>query len=216
MRVAIEIPHGPVVDSLLDRGFQVCSINPRLLDRFRDRFSPAGAKDDRRDARVLADGVRTDPHCLRPLRALDPAVVELREWSRMVEELTRERTRLVNRLRDQLWRYYPQFFDLGAELSADWTLALRKLAPSPEAARRVRPSSVAKLLKRRRLRRFRADSVLAALRADPVTAVPGVAAHVRFLARRIAQRAGPRRRPRPHGLAGEALRQRRASLGAAA
>ena len=97
--VAIEIPHGPVVDSLLDRGFRVFSINPKQLDRFRDRFSPAGAKDDRRDARVLADALRTDPDCLRELDPLDGSVVELREWSRMSDELTTERTRLTNQVR---------------------------------------------------------------------------------------------------------------------
>ena len=53
-------------------------------------------EDDRRDARVLADAVRTDPHCLRELRALDPTVAQLREWSRMADDLTKERTRLVS------------------------------------------------------------------------------------------------------------------------
>ena len=60
--VAIEIPHGPVVESLMDHGFAVYSINPKQLDRFRDRHSPAGAKDDSLDARVLADALRTDLH----------------------------------------------------------------------------------------------------------------------------------------------------------
>jgi hypothetical protein len=32
--LAIEVPHGPVVDSLIDRGFAVHSINPKQLDRF--------------------------------------------------------------------------------------------------------------------------------------------------------------------------------------
>ena len=41
--VAIEVPHGPVVETLLERGFRVHSINPKQLDRFRDRFSPSGA-----------------------------------------------------------------------------------------------------------------------------------------------------------------------------
>ena len=77
---------------------------PRQLDRFRDRFSPAGAKDDSRDAHVLADALRTDPRCLRRLEPLDLLLVELREWSRIAEELTRLRTRLSHRLRDQLWR----------------------------------------------------------------------------------------------------------------
>jgi hypothetical protein len=52
---------------LLDRGFIVHSINPKQLDRLRDRFSVAGAKDDRRDAYVAADGLRTDRHLFRRL-----------------------------------------------------------------------------------------------------------------------------------------------------
>ena len=58
--VGIEVPHGPVVDTLIDRGFVLHAINPKQLDRLRDRHSVAGAKDDRRDAYVLGDGVRTD------------------------------------------------------------------------------------------------------------------------------------------------------------
>src|SRR5580700_1081787 len=42
--VAIEVPHGPVVDVLIDRGFVVYAINPKQLDRLRDRFSVAGAR----------------------------------------------------------------------------------------------------------------------------------------------------------------------------
>ena len=42
--VGIEVPHGPVVDTLIDRGFVVHAINPEVLDRLRDRHSVAGAK----------------------------------------------------------------------------------------------------------------------------------------------------------------------------
>src|SRR5262244_3688274 len=100
--VAIEIPHGPIVETLLERGFNVYAINPKQLDRFRDRFSPAGAKDDSRDANVLGDSLRTDAKCFRPLAPLDPVVVELREWSRVAGELTAERNAICNRVRDQL------------------------------------------------------------------------------------------------------------------
>lgn len=48
--MAIEVPHGPIVETLLERGFRVYVVNPKQLDRFRDRFTVAGAKDDRRDA----------------------------------------------------------------------------------------------------------------------------------------------------------------------
>ena len=59
VHAAIEMPHGAVVEMLLERKVQVYAINPKKLDRFRDRFTAAGAKDDRRDARVLADSL---PH----------------------------------------------------------------------------------------------------------------------------------------------------------
>src|SRR5690349_23438670 len=36
--VAIETPHGPVVEMLLEHGFVVFAINPKQLDRFRDRL----------------------------------------------------------------------------------------------------------------------------------------------------------------------------------
>ena len=133
--VAIETPRGPVVESLMERGFAVHAINPKQLDRFRDRLSPAGAKDDRRDARVLASALRTDPHCLRRLEPTDPAIVELREWSRISEELTRERTRQANRMREQLWRYYPQLLaatsDEGAARSRGDARQTVATAPHP-------------------------------------------------------------------------------------
>jgi Transposase len=34
--VAIEVPHGPIIDSMIDRGFVVHAINPKQLDRLRD------------------------------------------------------------------------------------------------------------------------------------------------------------------------------------
>ena len=59
--VAIEVPHGPVVDALIDRGFVVYAINPKQLDRLRDRFSVAGAKDDRRAGRWPTHGPASVP-----------------------------------------------------------------------------------------------------------------------------------------------------------
>ena len=63
IHVAIETPHGPIVEALLERGFNMYSINPKQLDRFRDRFTVAGAKDDSLDAYVLADSLRVLSGC---------------------------------------------------------------------------------------------------------------------------------------------------------
>src|SRR5207248_1976198 len=76
--VAIEVPRGAIVDTLLERGCQVFALNPKQLDRFRDRHTVAGAKDDRRDAFVLADSVRTDQPSFRRLQLDAPHLLLLR------------------------------------------------------------------------------------------------------------------------------------------
>lgn len=58
--VGIEVPRGAVVEHLIERNYPVFHINPKQLDRFRDRHTVAGAKDDKRDAFVLADSLRTE------------------------------------------------------------------------------------------------------------------------------------------------------------
>jgi transposase len=187
--VAIEVPHGPVVDVLLDRGFAVHAINPKQLDRLRDRFSVAGAKDDRRDARVAAAGLRTDPHLFRPLRVGDPGVIELREWSRLAEELQQERVRLANRIRQQLWRYDPQMLELSEDLTAEWILELWTMAPTPAEAARLREATLARLLRRHRIRRLEAASVLEVLRRPAIAVAAGVTEaavlHLRSLIARL-------------------------------
>src|SRR5436190_3833340 len=110
--VAIEMTHGPVVEALLERGFCVYGINPKQLDRFRDRFTVAGAKDDRRDARVIADAVRTDRRAFTRVRVPAAHVLELREETRIHDELRAEWSRATNRLRQQLARFYPQLLQL--------------------------------------------------------------------------------------------------------
>ena len=85
--IGIELKRGPVVTGLMERGFRVASINPKQLDRFRDRFTVAGAKDDRRDARALGDALRTDPRAFRWIELDDPLVLQLREAVRMHEDL---------------------------------------------------------------------------------------------------------------------------------
>src|SRR5499433_4179593 len=112
--VAIEVPRGAIVEGLIERGFHVFAINPKQLDRFRDRHSVAGAKDDRRDAFVLADSLRTDRPSFRRLRLDAPQLFMLRELSRAEETLLEEFRRTTNRLREQLHRFYPQMLQLSA------------------------------------------------------------------------------------------------------
>src|SRR5262249_36507508 len=183
--VAIEVPRGVMVEGLIERGFHVFAINPKQLDRFRDRHSVAGAKDDRRDAFVLADSVRTDRPSFRRLQLDAPHLLLLRELSRAEEMLLEEFRRSANRLREQLHRFYPQMLQLCAAADEPWLWDLLQLAPTPAYAALLSEEQVQRVLKAHRIRRVKAPAVLACLQAPALPIAPGAAeaaqAHCGFL-----------------------------------
>lgn len=174
--VAIETSRGPVVEALLDRGAHVYAINPKQLDRFRDRHSVAGAKDDRRDAFVLANSLRTDTKLFRELVEESEYVKDLRALSRLHDELTEEIGRFASRIAEQLFRYFPAMLMLGkGSYCEPWFHALWTLIPTPEDAHQTKPAQVKSILRKHRITRIAAPEVLAALRAEPVPIAPGTA-----------------------------------------
>lgn len=187
--VMIEQPRGAIVETLLAQEIAVFAINPKQVDRFRDRHSVGGAKDDRFDAFVGADGLRTDESLFRRVQLDPPKILALREWTRMHDELTTELGRLSNQLWEQLHRYYPQVLKLSSAVDEPWIWDLLARAPKPADARRLQPKQVAAILKARRIRRVAADQVVARLREPALTVAPGAAeaasSHVRMLLPRL-------------------------------
>jgi len=97
--VAIGTARGAMIEALVSRNYAVFAINPKQLDRFRDRHSVVGGKDDRRDAFVLVDSLRTDQHCFKRVEIDDPAIIRIRELSRIEDDLQQDWSRLTNQLR---------------------------------------------------------------------------------------------------------------------
>jgi transposase len=177
--VALETPRGPVVDAVLERGCRVFAINPKQLDRFRDRYSMAGAKDDPRDAAVLSSALRTDRYAFRQLQIDEPMTIQLREFSRQDTELGEDVRRLTNRLRDHLVRTWPEILRLVPAADEPWLWTLLKRAPTPEDARRLSIRQLEQLVRTHRIRRFTADDLRAVLRTPSVALAAGVREGVR-------------------------------------
>jgi transposase len=175
LAAAIEVPRGAVVETLLEHGFAVFSLNPKQLDRFRDRYSPAGAKDDTRDAFVLADSLRTDMHCFRAVQLDEPNVIRLRELSRLEDEITQEQIHVANRLREQLHRFFPQLLQLCEAADEPWLWALFEKAPTPARAARLSETKIARILQQHRIRRLDAKQVATLLKSRPLILAPGTA-----------------------------------------
>ena len=173
--VGIETPRGAVVETLVERGYAVFAINPKQLERFRDRYTAAGAKDDDRDAWCAASALRTDQAAFRRIQLDSPEQIRLRELCRTQSELGVDAQRHANRLSEQLRRYYPQMLALCPAGDEPLLWDLLELAPLPEVAQHITVAQVAAVLHRRRIRRLTAEQVLAQLRATPLTVARGVA-----------------------------------------
>lgn len=132
-RVAIERPDGPVIEALFAAGLEVLVIASRHVKALRTRYGTAGNKDDRGDAFILADVLRTDGHRLRSLRPDQPETVTLRATVRARKDLVQTRTRLTQQLRAQLELAFPGALGLFADL--DSPIALRFLLRFPSATK---------------------------------------------------------------------------------
>ena len=195
--IGIEVPRGALVELLVERGFSVYAINPKQVDRFRDRFTTAGAKDDRRDAQVIADALRTDLQAFRRVHLDDPVVVQLREWSRVDEELAVELVRLTNQLRDLVYRMAPGLLALCPAVDELWFWALLRVAPTPAAQRRLSLRRLQRLLHDQRIRKLQAAEVRTVIQQPSVSTAPGVveavADHIQLLLPRLELVAAQRR-----------------------
>lgn len=174
MAVSLESRWSACAEALMERGFPVFVINPKQLDRLRDRFSVAGAKDDSRDALVLSVTLRTDQQRYRRLEPADPALLKLRELSRLHDELSDELHRACNRLQQTLHRYYPQMLVLSSGADEPLVWDLLEAACSPGKLWALSRGKVTRILKANRIRRFTAEDVLKALKVAPLPVAPGV------------------------------------------
>jgi transposase len=133
-RVGIERPDGPVVAALLDAGLPVAVVPPRQVKNLRSRYTRAG-KDDRFDAYVLADAMRTDGHRFTDLTRDSAPTVGLRALVRARQDLVEIRVGLVNQLRATLELAFPGavglFFDLHSPIARAF---LHRFPTAAEAA----------------------------------------------------------------------------------
>lgn len=121
--VAIERPDGPVIDTLLGAALTVVVISPNQVKNLRGRYGSAGNKDDRFDAFVLADTLRTDRARLRPLTPDNPDTVALRRACRARKDLVSHRVAVGNQLRAHLRNVFPGAVGLFAAIDSEISLA---------------------------------------------------------------------------------------------
>ncbi|HEY5846810.1 MAG TPA: IS110 family transposase, partial [Microlunatus sp.] len=132
--VAIERPDGPVIDTLLDAALTVVVISPNQVKNLRSRYGSAGNKDDRFDAYVLADTLRTDRARLRRLEPDTTDTIALRRACRARKDLVSHRVAVANQLRAHLRNVFPGAVGLFSELDSIISLTfLRRFTTQQQA-----------------------------------------------------------------------------------
>jgi hypothetical protein len=120
--VSLEQSRGPLIYHLMGyEFFELYPVNPLQLARYRETFSPGGAKDDRPDSELLNELL----YCHRDrLRALKPDSVlgrKLSFFNQGRREAIDQRTRLSHAIKSQLKVYFPLALEL---LDQDTSTAL--------------------------------------------------------------------------------------------
>jgi transposase len=138
--VAVERGDGPVVAALLEAGLTVFLIVPQQVTALRTRYSVARNKDDRNkddrfDAYLLADVLRTDRRRLTPLTVDTDATVGLQMLVRARADLAKARVGAHNQLRAHLQLAHPGVIGLFHVLDSRISLAFLARFPTPRHTR---------------------------------------------------------------------------------
>src|SRR5712691_6149041 len=134
VRVAIERPDGPVVETLLEADLEVVVVASRAVKALRTRYGLAGNKADRSDAYILADCLRTDGHRWASLQPDAPQTLALRASVRGRKDLVSMRVATANQLRAHLHLVFPAAVSLFAEIDSLITLRFLERFPSADKA----------------------------------------------------------------------------------
>jgi transposase len=171
--IGIELDRGLLVGALVGAGYEVHAVNPFAVSRYRDRSSPAGAKSDPGDARVLAEVMRTDGHLHREVAGDSVEAEAVKVLARAHQNLIWTRQRIGNQLRSVLREFYPGALKIFSDLVSADAIAVLEIAPTPSAGRALKKATVRKALaaggRKRRLEE-RSTEIIEGLRAPQLGA----------------------------------------------
>lgn len=142
--LAIESSRGAVIHALGARDWiTVYPIHPKTSARYREAFTPSGAKDDQPDADVLLALIERHRDRLKPLHRDDDSTRRLDLFCRARRTAVDLRTQLLNRMQSLLQGYFPQALELcGEDLGAPLALDLLTRWPTLAALHKVRPHTL--------------------------------------------------------------------------
>lgn len=145
--IAIETNKGLLVNDLLRTGYTVYAINPKAVNRFKDRHVLSKAKSDSIDAEALANILRTDRHMFRPLKPLPEDYCLLDRLCTDLRKMVDEKSRVLNQITSCLKEFYPKALDIFT-LDTNISIAFLKKYPNPQALSACKKKNLSAFLKK--------------------------------------------------------------------
>lgn len=145
--VALELKKGPVVYALQKYPFvTVFPVHALSLARYRQAFSPSGAKDDPQDAELALELMLRYPDKIKPIEPSNPQIRLLQQLVEQRRQLVEDKRRFVNRLINTLKQYYPQplewFSHRGSALFCEFLMRW----PSLQQLKRAKSDTIRRFL----------------------------------------------------------------------
>ncbi len=141
--VALELDKGPIVYALQKYEYvTLFPVHPLMLAKYRQVFSPSGAKDDPTDAELALDMMINYPEKIKPLSAPSSEMRKLRHLVEQRRTLVDDKRRLANRLINSLKQYYPQLLEWFSHRDTDLFCEFIYRWPTLQKLKRAHQSTI--------------------------------------------------------------------------
>jgi|SRR5271157_728086 len=176
---AIERKDLRLVEFLLANGFKGYVVDPNKMKGYRLRYSSSGAKDDGRDAFILADLLLKDRERLTPIKIESEAVQRFKMLLADRAAFVADQAALTGRLQTCLREYYPAALELFVDETGPTALAFLAAYPTLEQTKNLDDQTLRDFLKAHHaFSRQRMQTMLKAL-VKPAIPVPAVIVEVK-------------------------------------
>ena len=107
IKIGFELPHGPLIDYLHAKEYNLYSLNPLKIKRYKESIKVSGNKNDDIDALAIAEYLRNNSSYTRELLYNSSDIEKLKNLSIIHTRLTQNRARHINKLHFAVRQYFP-------------------------------------------------------------------------------------------------------------
>lgn len=115
---------------MVSNGISVVQVNPYAVKQTKELEDNSQRKDDRKDPKLIANLVKDGNYGMPYLP--EDVYAELRRLSRFKDQLSEDRTRVINRLHREMTIYFPEYKDAFGKIEGAFALEVLTEAPFPE------------------------------------------------------------------------------------